>query len=111
MKLLVQTRGFSKSELFKIANNNHILLKDIPAGTIINVSDYVRYCTDDGKEIAVLWDIDQETGEITTIATNSQTVIKTCESAFAFMEDHHLQFRLTRNTSKAGRTFMNFELV
>lgn len=111
MKISVQSREFSKKELFKIVNDSHILLKDVPDSTVINVCDYVRYTTDEGKEIAIFWHTDTETGVITTVATSSPSVIKTCESAFAFMEDFHLSFRLKRNTSKAGRTFMNLELV
>ena len=107
----MQSRELEKKELFKLANDNHLLMKNLQDGSIVNVSDYVRYTTDDGKEVAVFYNTDMETGEVVTIATSSPTVIKTAESAFHFMETYNLQFKLTRSQSKAGRTYMNFELV
>ena len=94
-----------------MANDNHLLMKNIPDDTIVNVTDYVRYTTDDGKEVAIFYHTNTETGEVVTIATSSPTVIKTAESAFHFMDTYNLQFKLTRSQSKAGRTYMNFELV
>lgn len=111
MRIEMQSREFDKKEMFKMANDNHLVMKNLPDGTIVNVTDYVRYTTDDGKEVAVFYTTDIETGEIVTIATSSPTVIKTTESAFHFMDTYNLQFKLTRSQSKAGRTYMNFELV
>lgn len=111
MRIEVQSREFDKKEMFKIANNNHVLMKMLPDDTIVNVTDYVRYTTDDGKEVAIFYHTNTETGEVTTIATSSPTVIKTAESAYGFMDTYNLQFKLTRSQSKAGRTYMNFELV
>mgnify|MGYP000546239151 CR=1 FL=1 len=111
MRIEMQSREFDKKEMFKMANDNHLLMKNLPDDTILNVTDYVRYTTDDGKEVAVFYNTDIETGEIVTIATSSPIVIKTAESAFHFMDTYNLQFRLTRSQSKAGRTYMNFELV
>lgn len=111
MKIERQSRDLEKKELFKLANDNHLLMKNLPDDSIINVTDYVRYTTDDGKEVAVFYHADTETGEVVTLATSSPTVIKTAESAFDFMESYNLQFKLTRSQSKAGRTYMNFELV
>lgn len=111
MKIELQSREFDKKEMFKMANDNHVLMKNLPDDTIINVTDYVRYATDDGKEVAIFYHTNTETGEVVTIATSSPTVIKTAESAFDFMENYNLQFKLTRSQSKAGRTYMNFELV
>lgn len=111
MRIEMQSREFDKKEMFKMANDNHLLMKNLPDDTIVNISDYVRYTTDDGKEVAVFYNTDIETGEIVTIATSSPTVIKTAESAFHFMETYNLQFKLIRAQSKAGRTYMNFELV
>lgn len=107
----MQSRELEKKELFKLANDNHLLMKNLPDDSIVNVTDYVRYTTDDGKEVAVFYNTDMETGEVVTIATSSPTVIKTAESAFHFMETYNLQFKLTRSQSKAGRTYMNFELI
>lgn len=111
MKIVRQSRDLDKKELFKIANGNHLLMKNLPDTSVINVLDYVRYATDDGKEVAVFYHTNTETGEVVTIATSSPTVIKTAESAFDFMGSYNLQFKLTRSQSKAGRTYMNFELV
>lgn len=111
MKIERQSRDLEKKELFKLANDNHLLMKNLPDDSIINVTDYVRYTTDAGKEVAVFYHTDTETGEVVTIATSSPTVIKTAESAFGFMESYNIQFKLTRSQSKAGRTYMNFELV
>lgn len=111
MEIELQSREFDKKEMFKMANDNHVLMKNLPDDTIINVTDYVRYTTDDGKEVAIFYHTNTETGEVVTIATSSPTVIKTAESAFDFMENYNLQFKLTRSQSKAGRTYMNFELV
>lgn len=111
MRIEMQSREFDKKEMFKMANDNHLLMKNLPDDTIVNVSDYVRYTTDDGKEVAVFYHTDIETGEIVTIATSSPTVINTAESAFHFMETYNLQFKLTRSQSKAGRIYMDFELI
>ena len=111
MKIARQSRDLEKKELFKLANDNHLLMKNLPDDSVINVADYVRYTTDDGKGVAVFYHTNAETGEVVTIATSSPTVIKTAESAFDFMESYNLQFKLTRSQSKAGRTYMNFELV
>ena len=111
MRIEVQSREFDKKEMFKMANDNHLLMKNLPDDTIVNVTDYVRYTTDDGKEVAIFYHSNTETGEVITIATSSPTVIKTAESAFHFMDTYNLQFKLTRSQSKAGRTYMNFELV
>lgn len=111
MKIERQSREFNKKELFKMANDNHLLMKNLPDDSIVNVTDYVRYTTDDEKEIAVFYHTNTETGELVTLATSSPSLIKTAESAFDFMETYNLQFKLTRSQSKAGRTYMNFELV
>lgn len=111
MKIERQSRDLEKKELFKLAHDNHLLMKNLPDDSVINVTDYVRYITDDEKEVAAFYHTDTETGEVVTLATSSPTVIKTAESAFDFMESYNLQFKLTRSQSKAGRTYMNFELV
>ena len=111
MRIELQSREFDKKEMFKMANDNHLLMKNIPDDTIVNVTDYVRYTADDGKEVSIFYHTDTETGEVVTIATSSPTVIRTAESAFHFMGTYNLQFKLTRSQSKAGRTYMNFELV
>lgn len=111
MKIERQSREFDKKEMFKMANDNHLVMKNLPDDTIVNVTDYVRYTTDDGKEVSIFYHTNTETGEVVTIATSSPTVIKTAESAFHFMDTYNLQFKLTRSQSKAGRTYMNFELV
>ena len=111
MRIEMQSREFDKKEMFKMANDNHLLMKNLSDGSVINVTDYVRYTTDDGKEVAVFYNTDIETGEVVTIATSSPTVIKTAESAFHFMDTYNLHFKMTRSQSKAGRTYMNFELV
>lgn len=111
MRIERQSREFDKKEMFKMANDNHLLMKNLPDDTIVNVTDYVRYITDDDKEVAVFYHTNTETGEVVTIATSSPTVIKTAESAYDFMESYNLQFKLTRSQSKAGRTYMNFELI
>lgn len=110
MRIERQSREFDKKEMFKMANDNHLLMKNLPDDTIVNVTDYVRYTADD-KEIAVFYHTNIETGEVVTIATSSPTVIKAAERAYDFMETYNLQFKLTRSQSKAGRTYMNFELV
>lgn len=111
MRIELQSREFDKKEMFKMANDSHLLMKNLPDNTIVNVTDYVRYTADDGKEVAIFYHTNIETGEVVTIATSSPTVIKTAESAFQFMDTYTLQFKLTRSQSKAGRTYMNFELV
>lgn len=111
MRIELQSREFDKKEMFKMVNGKHLLMKNLPDDTIVNVTDYVRYATDDDKEVAIFYHTDTETGEVVTIATSSPTVIATAESAFHFMDTYNLQFKLTRSQSKAGRTYMNFELV
>ena len=109
MQILRQTREFTKKELFKIANDNHKVLKNVPDDTKFHMVDYVRYRSDDDKEIAIIFTVTPD-GESETIATNSPTVIRTIESAMDFMESSDLEFFLRRAVSKSGRTFMNVEL-
>lgn len=111
MRIELQSREFDKKEMFKMVNDSHLLMKNLPDDTIVNVTDYVHYTADDGKEVAIFYHTNIETGEVVTIATSSPTVIKTAESAFHFMDTYNLQFKLRRSQSKAGRTYMNFELV
>lgn len=111
MRIELQSREFDKKEMFKMANDSHLLMKNLPDATVVNVTDYVRYTADDGNEVAVFYHTNIDTCEVVTIATSSPTVIKTAESAFHFMGTYNLQFKLTRSQSKAGRTYMNFELV
>lgn len=111
MRIEKQSREFDKKEMFKIASDNHLFMKNLPDDTIVNVTDYVRYVTDDDKEVAIFYHTNIETGEVVTIATSSPAVIKTAESAYDFMGTYNLQFRLTRSQSKAGRTYMKVELV
>ena len=42
MRIEVQSREFDKKEMFKMANDNHVLMKNLQDGTIVNVTDYVR---------------------------------------------------------------------
>ena len=109
MQILRQSREFTKKEIFKMANNNHKLLKNVPDDTKFHMVDYVRYRSDDDKEIAIIFTVTPD-GEAETIATNSPTVIKTIESAMDFMETSDIEFILKRAVSKSGRTFMNVEL-
>lgn len=111
MRIERQSREFDKKEMFKMVHDNHLLMKNLPDDTIVNVTDYVRYTADDDNEVAIFYHTNIETGEVVTLATSSPTVIKTSESAFDFMGSYNLQFKLTRSQSKAGRTYMNFELV
>lgn len=109
MQILRKSREFTKKEIFKMANDNHSLLKNVPDDTKFHMVDYVRYRSDDDKEIAIIFAV-SPTGEVETVATNSPTVIKTIESAMDFMETSDLEFILKRAVSKSGRTFMNVEL-
>ena len=109
MQILKQSREFTKKEIFKMANDSHALLKNVPDDTKFHMVDYVRYCSDDDKEIAIIFTVTPD-GELETVATNSPTVIKTIESAMDFMETSDLEFILKRAVSKSGRTFMNVEL-
>lgn len=110
MRIERQSREFDKKEMFKMLFDNHLLMKNLPDDTIVNVTDYVRYTAGD-KEVAVFYHTNIETGEVVTITTTSPTVIKKAESAYDFMNSYNLQFKLTRSQSKAGRTYMNFELL
>lgn len=109
MQILRQSREFTKKEIFKMANDNHKLLKNVPDDIKFHMVDYVRYRSDDDKEIAIIFTVTPD-GEVETIATNSPTVIRTIESAMDFMETSDLEFILKRALSKSGRTFMNVEL-
>lgn len=111
MRIERQSREFDKAEMVKMANDNHLRMKNLPDDTIVNVTDYVRYTTDNNKEVAVFYHTNIETGEVVTIVTSSPSVIKTAERAYDFMKTYNLQFKLRRSQSKAGRTYMSFELV
>ena len=74
MRIERQSREFDKKEMFKMVNDSHLLMKNLPDDTIVNVTDYVRYTTDDDKEVAVFYHTNIETGEVVTIATSSPSV-------------------------------------
>lgn len=109
MQILRQSREFTKKEIFKMVNDNHKLMKNVPDDTMFHMVDYARYRSDDDKEIAIIFTVTPD-GELETIATNSPTVIRTIESAMDFMETSDIEFFLRRAVSKSGRTFMNVEL-
>ena len=115
MELIRTSREFNKKEIFKSVHDNHDLLKNAPDGLEIHVDDFILYHPDDTVD---------ETGEIkrkasniliiyngnTSYATSSPYAIKTLMDALDFIGDD-LTVKLTRQQSKNGRTFMNFELV
>ena len=51
MRIEMQSREFDKKEMFKMANDNHLLMKNLSDGSVINVTDYVRYTTDASEVI------------------------------------------------------------
>lgn len=116
MELIRTSREFNKKEIFKATHNNHELLKNAPDGLEMHINDFILYHPDDT--------VDEETGEIkrkasniliiydddTSYATSSPYAIKTLIEAIDFIGDD-LTVKLTRQQSKNGRTFMNFEIV
>lgn len=116
MEVIRTSREFNKKEIFKATHNNHNLLKNATDGLEMHVDDFILYHPEDT--------VDEETGEIkrkasniliifngnTSYATSSPYVIKTLMEAIDFIGDD-LTVKLTRQQSKNGRTFMNFEIV
>lgn len=116
MELIRTSREFDKKEIFKAVHENHELLKNAPDGLEMHVDDFILYHPDDA--------VDDETGEIkrkasniliiyngnTSYATSSPYAIRTLVEAIDFI-GNDLTIKLTRQLSKNGRTFMNFEIV
>ena len=116
MELIRTSREFDKKEIFKAVHENHDLLKNAPDGIEMHVDDFILYHPDDT--------VDEETGEIkrkasniliiyngnTSYATSSPYAIRTIMEAIDFIGDD-ITVKLSRQQSKNGRTFMNFEIV
>lgn len=106
----------TKAQLFNMSKGIACtLLKNVPEGTIFNAKSgvimkdtKVDIRTGEAKEKDILH-ILTDSGEIYT--TESPTVIDTYTMAVEFMESCELQFKLIRQKSKNGRTFMDLELL
>lgn len=110
MEVLKQSRDFDKKELYQVAHNDHIKLKDVPSDIIIHLTDFISYVDDKGTEVMILYHTTDD-GENVTVSTTSPTVMKSVIEAYNYFETARLDFILRRSQSKAGRTFMNVEVV
>jgi len=110
MEVLKQSRDFDKKELYQVAHNDHIKLKDVPSDSIIHLTDFISYVDDKGTEVMILYHTTDD-GENVTVSTTSPTVMKSVIEAYNYFETARLDFILRRSQSKAGRTFMNVEVV
>lgn len=110
MQVLKQSREFDKKELYKIAHDRHISLKDIDSDSIIHLQDYVVFSDEKNREVMVLWHRADD-GKVVTVSTTSPTVMASIEEATGYFETAQLDLVLRRAQSKAGRTFMNVEVV
>lgn len=106
----------TKAQLFNMSKGiNCILLKNVGDNTEFEVRSAVIMTdvkldvhTGEPKAKDILH-ILTTSGEIYT--TESPTVIETFSMAVEYMETVELRFRLTRQKSKNGRTFMDLELL
>lgn len=106
----------TKAQLFNMSKGiNCTLLKNVGDNTEFEVRSAVIMTdfkldvhTGEPKTKDILH-ILTTTGEIYT--TESPTVIETFSMAVEYMETVELRFRLTRQKSKNGRTFMDLELL
>ena len=110
MEVLKQSRDFDKKELYKVAHNAHIGLKDVPTDSIIHLNDFIIFTDDKGTEVMILYHT-TDNGENVTISTTSPTVKASIVEAYEYFESARLDLILRRSQSKAGRTFMNVEVV
>lgn len=116
MEIKEKFGALTKAQLFNMSKGiGCTLLKNVEEGTEFEAKAAV-IMTDWKKDIKTgdpvpkdILHIFTTTGEIYT--TESPTVIDTFTMAAEYMETVNLRFRLTRQKSKNGRTFMDLELL
>lgn len=110
MEVLRQSREFDKKTLYKVAHDAHIGLKDVATDSFLHMQDFIEFADDKGTEVMVIWHKTDD-GEVVTVSTTSPTVKASVIEAYNYFETANLDLILRRNVSKAGRTFMNVEIV
>lgn len=116
MEIKQKMGAVTKAQLFNMSKGTGCtLLKNVPDGTTFK-SKAAVVMTDHKKSIQTgetvekdILHIVTEGGEIYT--TESPTVLETFSTACDFMQSCNLEFKLIRQKSKAGRIFMDLELL
>lgn len=114
MQIVKQYGEFSKAEIFNLTKGSGTLLKNVEAGTVIEIDKLVVIQDDkvsrDGEiKTSDIMHIIATDGKV--YSTESPTFESTVLEAVDFMETHKLKFELVRQKSKAGRTFMDAKLI
>ena len=109
MKVIKQSRDYTKKELYQIIHNKHMSLKDVPTDAKLEMRDYIIYEDDKSTEVAVMF-VDSDNGQF-TVSTTSPSAIRDLVEAVDFFETSVLTLALRRSQSKAGRTFMTLEVI
>lgn len=114
MQIVKQYGEFSKAEIFNLTKGSGTLLKNVEAGTVIEIEKLVVIQDDkvsrDGEiKTSDIMHIIATDGKV--YSTESPTFESTVLEAVDFMETHKLKFELVRKKSKAGRTFMDAKLI
>ena len=109
MKVIKQSREYSKKEAYQIMHNKHLSLKDVPTDTEFELQDYIVYEDEKGTSVMVMF-VESDNGQL-TISTTSPSAIRDLTEAADFFEAGILNLALRRSQSKAGRTFMTLEVI
>lgn len=114
MEILNQYGVFTKTEIFNACMKGGELLKNQPAGLIMDVDRLVvvmdKKTSADGTErVNQIMHIFTTSGDVYT--TESPTLQETVLKAVDFMETHKLKFVLQKKRSKNNREFMDVDLI
>lgn len=110
IKITEKSREFTKKELYLMTQGAEITtVKDVPDGTLIEISGYLYFEDEKDGDIAYLLSILDNDGNVFT--TQSSTFKTSFENILEIMEDEPFTIKKVSGESKAGRKFVDCTLV
>lgn len=110
IKITEKSRDFTKKELYLMTKGAEIkTIKEVPDGTIIDVSGFLYFEDTKDGETAYMLSILNNDGDVFT--TQSRTFKESFENIIEIMEDEDFSIKKLSGESKAGRHFVDCTLV
>jgi hypothetical protein len=110
IKINEKSRDFSKKELYLMTQGAEITtVKDVPDGTVIEISGFLYFDDEKEDDTAHLLSILDNDGNVFT--TQSKTFKDSFESIVEIMENEPFSIKKVSGESKAGRHFVDCTLV
>lgn len=110
IKITEKSREFTKKELYLMTHGAEITtVKDVPDGTLIEISGYLYFEDEKDGDTAYLLSILDNDGNVFT--TQSLTFKTSFENILEIMEDEPFTIKKVSGESKAGRKFVDCTLV